>query len=378
MNKFIANPSTAAAEIPSVQTPTRHGHGAGRHGAPSSIPTFDETDRRLASRVQACVDLVAQPFATIAAELEMDENEVLTRLQRWSHEGTLREISAVLEGSALGHDSALVAGQVPAARIEEVANIINGHPMVTHNYERTHAYNLWFTIAAPGHLAVDHHVRALERATGIERFEVLRRTHTFKIGVNFDVSAQRNNTARRELIALPNLVPTRQEQACLRALQRPLPLERFPFETLARLENLDANDILAVGKRFLGTGMRKYVATLNHRKIGIQGNGMVVWNVPESELDTIGARMTNAPEVSHCYARNPVRGFPYRFYSMLHAKDTETCRTIAQRIAGELGLADYLVLFSTREFKKCRLRYFLPELDQWWERNGQGSLVQGA
>ncbi len=30
------------------------------------------------------------------------------------------------------------------------------------------------------------------------------------------------------------------------------------------------------------------------------------------------------------------------------------------------GLGDYAALFSEREFKKQRLRYFLPELDRWW------------
>jgi hypothetical protein len=70
--------------------------------------------------------------------------------------------------------------------------------------------------------------------------------------------------------------------------------------------------------------------------------------------------------VSHCYARNAIEDFPYTLYSMTHGPDQDSCRAVAARHSKEAGIADYAVLFSEREFKKARLRYFLPELDAWW------------
>ena len=81
----------------------------------------------------------------------------------------------------------------------------------------------------------------------------------------------------------------------------------------------------------------------------------------------MGERLARAPEVSHCYARNSIAGFPYTLYSMLHGPTRDSCRELARHLSREVGIEDYAVLFSEREFKKQRLRYFLPELDRWWD-----------
>ena len=51
---------------------------------------------------------------------------------------------------------------------------------------------------------------------------------------------------------------------------------------------------------------------------------------------------------------------------MVHGPDQASCRDVASRLSSETAVADYAVLFSEKEFKKTRLRYFLPELDEWW------------
>ena len=43
----------------------------------------------------------------------------------------------------------LVAAKVDAENPQRAAKIINSHPGVSHNYLRTHEFNLWFTIATP-------------------------------------------------------------------------------------------------------------------------------------------------------------------------------------------------------------------------------------
>ena len=85
-----------------------------------------------------------------------------------------------------------------------------------------------------------------------------------------------------------------------------------------------------------------------------------------------GLRLAAAPEVSHCYARNAIEGFPYTLYSMIHGPSRESCLEVAQHLSEETGIGDYTVLFSECEFKKVRLRYFLPELDAWWAARAGG------
>ena len=152
-----------------------------------------------------------------------------------------------------------------------------------------------------------------------------------------------------------------------------MPLELEPFEEIAQHAGVEVGELIAFASEHLGGAIRRYVGTLRHRKLGVRENGMVVWRAAPDQLEVVGPQLANAPEVSHCYARNAIEGFPYTLYSMVHGPSRESCEEIARALAKQAGLDDYAVLFSEREFKKVRLRYFLPELDAWWAERAGGS-----
>lgn len=327
--------------------------------APSNV------ENALARALQTQVPFVERPFAALGEPLGLSEAEVLRVLRTWREDGRLREISAILEGSALGYDSALVAGKVPEARLDAVAEIVNGHPTVTHNYVRGHEYNLWFTIAVPFEIGLERTLEQLARACEVDRFHALRRTHTFKVGVNFDLETRASATEVVPLAAARAVRVGERERSLFRALQAPLALEERPFAGLAAAVGAGEEELLAFARGHLGNAMRRYVGTFRHRRLGVHGNGMVVWRVPEAELPRVGPELAATREVSHCYARNAIPGFPYTLYSMVHGPTEEACREVAAGAAARIGDWERLILFSSRELKKCRLRYFLPELDAW-------------
>ncbi len=326
----------------------------------------EETANLLAKRIQGGVPLVPSPFASFIEELGCKLEDVLEQLNAWSEEGLLREISAVLEGSVLGYDSALVAGAIPEADIERVAEIVNAHPTVTHNYLRNHEYNLWFTIAVPFEMGLERSLELLAKEAGVARFHSLRRTHTFKIGVNFDLKTRANQTAQLPLSSPSPRSFDAREVRMLRTLQVPIQYVEHPYRVLAEQAGVSEEELLAFARVNLGSAVRKYVATFNHRRLGVRGNGMALYRVPEEGLEEKGYELAGCPEVSHCYARNTIEGFPYRLYSMLHGPDEESCSRLASELAERISAEDSMVLFSSHEFKKCRLRYFLPELEAWW------------
>lgn len=323
---------------------------------------------QLARLIQHRVPLVGRPFHAIAQQLELGEDEVIDQVAGWLEGGRLREISAILEGSAFGNDSALVAGRVPEDDIERVAAIINEHPTVTHNYRREHDYNLWFTISTPPEMDLEETLALLAEQTGVERFYALRRTHTFKIGVNFDLDARKNTTEVADLASPDRRTPTEREKSMYRALQTPIEIVARPFDALAEQAGVEPDELLEFARAELGTSIRRYVGTFHHRRIGVRGNGMTVWTVAPDRLDEVGRAMAHAPEVSHCYARNAIPGFPWTLYTMIHGPDAHAVRRVVDRLADEHGVDDHLILFSTHEYKKCRLRYFLPQLDAWWHK----------
>ncbi|MBW2395682.1 MAG: Lrp/AsnC family transcriptional regulator [Deltaproteobacteria bacterium] len=317
--------------------------------------------------VQAGVPLTQRPFQALAEKLGQSERMVIDELGALSSEKILREISAVLEGSALGYDSALVAGSVPEDRLQATVEAINAHPTVSHNYLRNHHYNLWFTIAVPPRMGLERTLELLAEEASVEAFHPLRRTHTFKIGVNFDPVSMKNNTEVSVSSPMAPVDVGEREARFFRALQTPLPLTERPFDALAGQIDAAGSELIAFANDHLGNAIRRYVGTLRHRKLGVRENGMVVWRAASEEIGAAGDRLARAPEVSHCYARNGIEGFPYTLYSMVHGPTRESCQALARDLSREVGIDDYAVLFSEREFKKQRLRYFLPELDRWWD-----------
>ena len=330
-----------------------------------------EEANKLMKLMQSGFPLLERPYAELGRKLGITESEVLTQVRAWKSEGLLRETSAVMEGSILGYDSALVCGKVPVERLEEVAAIISEHPTVTHNYERKHEYNLWFTIAVPHEMGLEKHLAALSNLTGISPLIPLRRTLTFKVGVVFDMLSKRNDTEQIQLKQLDELYNAGpREQRIIRTLQRDLPAVERPFRKLAEDNGFLEEDLLEFAHRNPAGSMRKYVSTLRHRKMGVRSNGMTVWNIPQEELAEKGAILAAAPDVSHCYARSTFPGFSYSLYTMLHAPTRDVLHEIAGNLGERIGVEDYLILESTREFKKTRLRYFLTELDEWQKKFG--------
>ena len=99
--------------------------------------------------LQSSFPLDPEPFALVAAEAELEPEEVKARTQRLLDERIIREITPIFDTRALGYSSMLVAAKVDSENPHRAAKIINSHPGVSHNYLRTHEFNLWFTIATP-------------------------------------------------------------------------------------------------------------------------------------------------------------------------------------------------------------------------------------
>ncbi len=320
----------------------------------------------LARTVQDSVPLSARPWDEIGQELGLSVREVLDQLRAWKEERKLREISAVLEGSLLGYESALCTASVPEEELPRVAAVVNEHPTVSHNYLRDHVYNLWFTIAVPRSMGLDRTLDCLRTRAGLSEIHALRRTRTFKIGVRFDLIALSSQTKAMSPSTASSVDPTAGEMALFRALQAALPLTERPFLELERVTGTEEKQILAFGRKHLGGAIRRYVATFRQRELGVHGNVLVAWQVPENRVEETGLCFATVPEVSHCYSRESFPGFPYTLYTMVHGPDEATCHRLAADLSSRIDVGDYVLLPSRHEFKKCRLRYFLPELDQWW------------
>jgi len=105
--------------------------------------------------------------------------------------------------------------------------------------------------------------------------------------------------------------------------------------------------------------MRRFAAVLRHQKAGFTANGMICWRIPEEKLPDLGYRLAAYPQVSHCYQRPVYPDWPYSVFSMVHALSREKCEEIARQMSEEIGISDYAILYSTKEYKKERVKYYV-------------------
>ncbi|MDO4541075.1 MAG: AsnC family transcriptional regulator [Syntrophomonadaceae bacterium] len=107
---------------------------------------MDKIDRKLLNLMQEKFPLSATPWLDMADELGIGEQELFLRIRRLKADGIIRRIGGVMDSRKIGYHACLCAARLPEERLAAAAALINPHPGVTHNYQRDHEYNLWFTL----------------------------------------------------------------------------------------------------------------------------------------------------------------------------------------------------------------------------------------
>jgi DNA-binding Lrp family transcriptional regulator len=127
---------------------------------------LDELARRLLDEFQSGFPLVERPYQMIAERLGVEEAEVIATVAALREGGYLARVGGVLPPRRFGA-STLAAIAVPRERLDEVAALVSAYPEVNHNYEREHAFNLWFVVAAPDSARVAQVLREINERTGL-------------------------------------------------------------------------------------------------------------------------------------------------------------------------------------------------------------------
>jgi siroheme decarboxylase len=324
---------------------------------------IDTLDKKLLNEIQWVFPLTERPFLEISKRYNVSEDEIIQRIAYMKGRGLIRQINAIFDTRRLGYKSALIAFAIEHDRLDYVANEVNKHPGVSHNYERNHEFNMWFTLAVPPYGDLKTDLDRMASLDGVIKYRLLPTLKLYKIGVRLDmVNEDPENPKPTDEIK--NLNPkkfelTDRDKDFIRELQKDLKIIPEPFKALAENLGITTTELFAKAKEYEQIGvMRRFAAILRHRDAGFYGNGMVVWNVPEEEIDKIGYKLASFPQVSHCYRRPVYQDWRFNLFSMIHARTSDAAEKIAAEMSEIVGIKDYRILFSLREFKKERVRYF--------------------
>lgn len=324
---------------------------------------MDSLDKELLNEIQWTFPLVTEPFGVIAKKFNTTPEIIKSKLLQLKKIGVLRQLSAIFDTRRLGYKSSLVAMEIDSDKLEYVANQINRHPGVSHNYERNHKFNLWFTLAVPPDSNLKTELDKFSKLPGIKEVRMLPTIQLFKIGVKLDMVEEKKHdvapSEEKKKTLDVKFVPTEQDKEFVRELQKDLDIIDRPFLSIANKLGITEDALFQKMKYYEEIGvMRRFAAILRHREVGFVANGMIVWNVPEARIDQVGAKLGAYPQVSHCYQRPTYPDWPYNVFSMIHCKSEAEAKEMAKTIQNQIGVNDYRILFSSREFKKTRVEYF--------------------
>ena len=328
----------------------------------------EEVKNSILSLIQKEFPLTKKPFDELGKKLGLSEKDVIEILKEEKQNSIIRQISPIFDTKRLGYKSSLVAFRVEKKDIDKAVEVINSHPGVSHNYERNHDFNIWFTIAvAPdSKLGLKKTVELLSKETNAKEAILLPTLKMFKISVKLDTTGKADKKEKISKKAYKDIELTPEILKIIEKTQYDLPIKSEPFRSIIEKLNISYDELFETLNLLKDAGvMRRFAAILNHRKAGFNANAMVAWDIDENKAEEIGKIAASFSAVSHCYIRPKYPNWKYNLFTMVHGKTKEETTTHINDIANEIEFFDKRELYSTREFKKVRIKYFSPEFDKW-------------
>ena len=356
-------------------------------------------EQLLLSVIQDAFPLEERPYQVLAEQFGSDEQSIFAAVENLRQSGIIRRIGGVYDSKALGFISRLCAGKVTESALEAFAATVNEIPAITHNYQRSHEYNVWFTVIAQSEAEIQKIVEDVCSKTELHDVHVLLATKKFKINTVLGAGSDERRKARPEPVEgtrdersvilgarseSKNLCLTDNDRSRIRIACDDIPHSLTPFKDWG-VSCKELREDLDLRR------MRRFGAILRHQEAGFADNAMVCFRLDErrdirhsglrpvvdvipfgetkdersvilseqsESKDPAGAILAQKPYISHCYERPAFEGFPYTLYAMMHAQSAEELDRNIKEAAESIGNPDYVVLHSVRELKKTSFKFF--------------------
>ncbi|WP_297528207.1 Lrp/AsnC family transcriptional regulator [Thiohalobacter sp.] len=131
------------------------------------MPELGDIERKVINRLQHGLPLSRRPFAEVADELGIGEQQLIDTLQDLLERGLLSRFGPLYNAERMGGGLTLAAMSVPEADFDRVAAWLEARPEVAHNYARDHELNMWFVLATEAPEEIEDCIEAIEEGTGL-------------------------------------------------------------------------------------------------------------------------------------------------------------------------------------------------------------------
>ncbi len=313
--------------------------------------------KQLCTVLQDGLPICKRPFDDIARFMGITEQTVLQQTTKLKKMGVIRRLDALINYRTLGLSSTLVAAHIPQESLPEVTAAVNSLENVSHNYLRTHYYNLWFTLQTGSPEEANIALANLSARFGLD-FHSLPIEHIFKLDVRFDPDNL------NELLDSTPQPPTREivrlsdsEKLILAKLQNDLQVIPRPFDFLCSKDQT-IEDILRILTKLIDKGViRRIAAVVDHHKLGFVANVLFVAKVSPDRIVEAGNALARFGIVSHCYQRRGFENWPYNLFAMMHSRSMGEIQRIIDKFTQSQKIDSFELLPTAAELKKQPLKY---------------------
>jgi len=323
--------------------------------------------KQLCSILQDGLPICKRPFDDIARFMGITEQTVLQQTTKLKEAGVIRRLDALINYRTLGLSSTLVAAHIPQESLPEVTAAVNSLENVSHNYLRTHHYNLWFTLQTGSPEEANIALANLSARFGLD-FHSLPVEHIFKLDVRFDpdnlnelLDSSGRSLPKHDSTPQP---PTREivrlsdsEKLLLAKLQNDLQVIARPFDFLCS-KDLAIEDILRILTKLIDKGViRRIAAVVDHHKFGFVANVLFVAKVSPDRIVEAGNALARFGIVSHCYQRRSFENWPYNLFAMMHSRSMGEIQHVIDKFTQSQKIDSFELLPTAAELKKQPVKY---------------------
>ena len=331
-----------------------------------AFPLEERPYRRLAEMLNA-----QEACAGDDAREPLTEQQVFDAVENLRQSGIIRRIGGIYDSHKLGFISRLCAGKV--TDLEKFASAANGIPAITHNYLRSHEYNVWFTAIAESEEEIRKIVEGLCASTNLHDVHILTATKKFKINTVMTRHPGCAGAPADDCVILSNAkdpdpgstharILSDSDRARIRIACDDIPHTLTPFKDW----NVSVEELR---EDLAQKRMRRFGAILRHQDAGFAHNAMICFKIDSGNVilsnakdpdpsNSAGTILAQKTYISHCYERPAFEGFPYTLYAMMHAQSADELDAFIKDAATSIGNPEYVVLYSVRELKKTSFRFF--------------------
>ncbi len=151
------------------------------------------------------------------------------------------------------------------------------------------------------------------------------------------------------------------EQALIANIQNGLPISDRPYQELGQKLNLSEEQVASRISDLHERGLfKRFGVVVRHHELGYRENAMVVWNIPDQDVDNFAKQIKSYPFITLCYRRaRQLPEWSYNLYCMIHGKSRENVKQLLNGMINENQWQDIPqeVLFSKRRFKQTAANY---------------------